>query len=124
MSNEHIKPFNSDAIMDMDSGALRAEVNRRIALLVKDICDRPMNAMGKPTKARKLKMEITFTPVIEFDKQTETNRLVRIEVEPTVDGICPSTTGGKTDVRMIRGTALYNAALPQTFEQMPLPLGD
>jgi len=116
----HIKPFNAEAVLNLDHGALHAEVNRRLAFLIKDINDRPMDASGKATKARKLKIEITLTPVIEFDKQTETKRLQSISVEPSIDGTCPSVIGGKTDVRITKGGAVYNAALPQTFDQSPL----
>lgn len=124
MNNDHIKPFDADAVLGMDGGALRAEINRKIALLIRDIADRPMMADGKATSARTLTVTLSLTPIIEFDKQTETRRMVSIACEPKIDGKCPATVGGRTDVRVIRGTALYNSADASRFDQMPLPFGD
>jgi hypothetical protein len=120
MNKDHIQPFNSNALAGLDGGALGLELDRQIGMLCRDINDRPMDCTGKATPARKLKVEFTLTPVIEFDKDTQSPALTGIEVEPHVDGITPKVTGGKTEVRMIRGKLLYNKSIPTKFDQMPL----
>lgn len=120
MNNDHIQPFTSKAIASLDKGACGAELDRQLAMLAKDIVDRPMDVTGKATQPRKLKLELALTPVVEFDPQTEQNVLVSIAVEPHIDGITPKVTGGKTEARMVRGNLLYNKEIPSKFDQRPL----
>lgn len=120
MANTHIIPFQASGIHNLDKGAFGKEIDRQLRKIAEDIHDRPMDVTGKATASRKVKMEFTITPVIEFDPQTEQNVLVSMAVEPSIDGICPKVVGGKTELRYTRGQLLYNKDIPSKFDQRPL----
>ena len=99
-----------------------AEINRQIRMIVADIVQRPKNVAGKPTSARKVKIELSFTPRLQYNKQTETEELIGIDLEPKVDGVTPSVVGDITDLRVGRsGVVTFNKAFPSAYDQMPLP---
>ncbi len=120
MKDSHIKSFTANVLTELDHGALGVELNRQLQVLARDIIDRPMDAHGKPTPARKLKLAFELRPIIEFDQEAKSPVLKSIAIEPTVDGITPKVIGGVTELRMIRGQLLYNKFIPDKFDQRPL----
>ena len=125
MNNAHIMEFSSNVLADMDAGALGAEITRQIQIACRDIQQRPMDINGKATGSRKVKIGLSFAPILTFNKQTESKELTGIHVEPTVDGTSPAVTGGRTELRISpRGAILFNKLVPGSFDQMPLPFED
>ena len=124
INNNHIQPFNAANLCDMDGGAVGAEIDRQLKILCADIADRPMNAMMKATPARKLHIEISLTPMLIQSKQTQTVELEGICAEPVISGGCPKTMGNKTEVRMKKGKLVYNKAVPENFDQLPLQFSE
>ena len=120
--NEHIEELTGRFISQIDQGALGREITRQIRSAVNDIRQRPKTVAGKATGARKLKIQLSFSPRLQYDKATETEELIGIDMEPTVVGMLPSVVGGVTDIRLSKtGAPMLNKAFPGQFEQQPLP---
>lgn len=117
---DHLKQLDADGILDLDQGALRTEINRQIAIIMRDIADRPCNADLK-TEARKLTFALEFHPQVKVNKATRSAELYSIEVEPVVTVKAPATRGGRTEVKVKRGQPVFNLDTPDSVDQIPLP---
>lgn len=115
----HIVALNAETIGRLDSGRFGAAINRAIRLIAADINDRPANAAGK-TERRKLKIEIAFEPVCEYDQETREKTLVAIHVEPRVFGTCPPTVGSVHQMKFKNAAPHFNVDAPHSFDSRPL----
>lgn len=114
----HIVPVSAATIGSMDGGRFGAEVDRQIAILIRDIMDRPCDTANK-TQPRKLKIQLTLTPVVQTDNGV--TNLVQITAEPQLTGSCPAVVGMETEVQIHDGKACFNTICPGKFHQLPLP---
>lgn len=117
----HITEFTANMLGKLDGGALGAELNRQVRAAVNDIIQRPTDVNGKPTKERKITLELQLSPRVKHDPKTQTDELVGINLEPKIKNTLPTVVGGVTDLRYVNGSVLYNSVNPDNFDQNPLP---
>lgn len=119
MAEPQIIPLTANTLGRLDTGRFGVAIDRALRLIEQDIADRHANAAGK-CERRKLKIEITLEPIVEYDQQTREVQLVGIHVEPRVYGSVPPTVGSVHQMRIRNGSAHFNLDAPHSFDARPL----
>lgn len=117
--------FDAAALLEMDEGMLRRDLENKIAAVIRDITGRPCNSEGKAER-RRITLDLQFTPVTEFKPALNERVLTKIEVRPRVHTSLPKTSGALTQLRVVKQNGqlipFWNPDDPADIDSITPPL--